>query len=69
MKIVWIFGEVIFLICMENQKMPKYVIDGGDCMVDEKLVDYILSRVNELENKVETLKGVVLELEYQVNSK
>ena len=38
-------------------------------MVDEKLVDYILSRVNELENKVETLKGVVIELEYQVNSK
>ena len=54
---------------MANQKMPKYVIEGGDCMVDEKLVDYILSRVNELENKVETLKGVVLELEYQVNSK
>lgn len=42
---------------------------GGDCMVDEKLVDYILSRVNELENKVETLKAVVIELEYQVNSK
>ena len=38
-------------------------------MVDEKLVDYILSRVNELENKVEALKGVVIELEYQVNSK
>ena len=38
-------------------------------MVDEKLVDYILSRVNELENKVETLKGVVVELEYRVNSK
>ncbi len=38
-------------------------------MVDEKLVDYILSRVNELESKVETLKEVVLELEYQVNSK
>ena len=38
-------------------------------MVDEKLVDYILSRVNELENKVEALKGIVLELEYQVNSK
>ena len=38
-------------------------------MVDEKLVDYILSRVNELESKVETLKAVVLELEYQVNSK
>ena len=55
---------------MANQKMPNYVIErGGDCMVDEKLVDYILSRVNELENKVETLKGVVLELEYQVNSK
>ena len=49
--------------------MPKYVIEGGDCMVDEKLVDYILSRVNELESKVETLKGVVVELEYQVNSK
>ena len=49
--------------------MPKYVIEGGDCMVDEKLVDYILSRVNELESKVETLKEVVLELEYQVNSK
>lgn len=55
---------------MANQKMPNYVIErGGDCMVDEKLVDYILSRVNELENKVETLKGIVLELEYQVNSK
>ena len=40
-----------------------------DYMVDEKLVDYILSRVNELESKVETLKEVVLELEYQVNSK
>ncbi len=38
-------------------------------MVDEKLVDYILSRVNELESKVETLKEIVLELEYQVNSK
>ena len=38
-------------------------------MVDEKLVDYILSRVNELESKVETLKEVVLELEYQVDSK
>ena len=38
-------------------------------MVDEKIVDYILSRVNELENKVETLKAVVIELEYQVNSK
>lgn len=38
-------------------------------MVDEKLVDYILSRVNELESKVETLKEVVLGLEYQVNSK
>ena len=38
-------------------------------MVDEKLVDYILSRVNELENKVETLKAVVVELEYQVSSK
>ena len=38
-------------------------------MVDEKLVDYILSRVNALENKVETLKGVVLELEYQVTGK
>ena len=49
--------------------MSKYVIEGGDCMVDEKLVDYILSRVNELESKVETLKEVVLELEYQVNSK
>ena len=54
---------------MANQKMPNYVIERGDCMVDEKLVDYILSRVNELENKVETLKGIVLELEYQVNSK
>ena len=55
---------------MANQKMPNYVIErGGDCMVDEKLVDYILSRVNELESKVETLKEVVLELEYQVNSK
>lgn len=41
----------------------------GLYMVDEKLVDYILSRVNELENKVETLKAVVIELEYQVNSK
>lgn len=41
----------------------------GLYMVDEKLVDYILSRVNELESKVETLKEVVLELEYQVNSK
>lgn len=38
-------------------------------MVDEKLVDYILSRVNELESKMETLKEVVLGLEYQVNSK
>ena len=57
----------------------KYIVRAGDkdpkkekewlYMVDEKLVDYILSRVNELENKVETLKGVVLELEYQVNSK
>ena len=45
------------------------MLSGGDCMVDEKLVDYILSRVNELESKVETLKEVVLELEYQVNSK
>ena len=42
---------------------------GGDCMVDEKLVDYILSRVNALENKVETLKGIVLELEYQITGK
>ena len=41
----------------------------GLYMVDEKLVDYILSRVNELENKVETLKAVVIDLEYQVNSK
>ena len=50
--------------------MSNYVVErGGDCMVDEKLVDYILSRVNELESKVETLKEVVLELEYQVNSK
>ena len=38
-------------------------------MVDEKLVDYILSRVNALENKVETLKGIVLELEYQITGK
>ena len=42
---------------------------GDDCMVDEKLVDYILSRVNELESKVEALKEVVLEMEYQANSK
>ena len=54
---------------MANQKISNYVVEGGDCMVDEKLVDYILSRVNELENKVETLKGVVVELEYRVNSK
>ena len=53
---------------MADQKMLNYVIEG-DCMIDEKLVDYILSRVNELERKMETLKGVVLELEYQVNSK
>ena len=38
-------------------------------MVDEKLVDYILSRVNELESKVYALKEVVLEMEYQANSK